>query len=98
MLIGQETANVGGWRITERKGKHIWEAGVPKNMEDCSLYKLPSVVLLENSHNGVGKFCRETELPFVFGTIDCWSIQLCCHPPLLFISTSLVLDTKVVLL
>lgn len=52
MLIGQERPMV-EWE--ERKGKDIWEAGIPKNMEECSLYKLSRLVLLENSHNGVGK-------------------------------------------
>lgn len=85
MLIGQERPMV---ELGERKGKHIWEAGVPKNMEEYSLYKLSRLVLLESSHNGVGKCGRETEWPFVLA-IDCWSIHLCCHPPLLFVSTSL---------
>lgn len=46
MLIGQETANavgVGGQAV--RKSKH---------MGDCSLYKLPRVVLLEKVTMGLG--------------------------------------------
>lgn len=60
---------VGGSRA-EKRGKPIWEAGVPKNMEACLLYNLLRLVLFKDNHNGVGKFGEETEWPFVFGLID----------------------------
>lgn len=43
----------GGGAVGEER-QYIWEAGVPKNMEECSLYKLSGLVLLENSHMGLG--------------------------------------------
>lgn len=51
-----------GW--LGKRGKPIREAGVPKNMEACLLYKLLRLVLFKNNHDEVGKFGEETKRPF----------------------------------